>query len=272
MSKKSENRDFIIFLIKLVIGISLLKSLIVSPFNIPSESMQPRLLIGDYLLVSKWPYGYSRYSFPFRLPIISDRVFSSVPERGDVVVFAAPYDDRQDWIKRVVGLPGDTVQMQDGVLFLNSEEVTKAQIDDLVIPVSANMIDTAKAEGGSEPCFLQKFEFTDEAGARFCRYPRFRETLPGGRSYEVLDLVETQVDNSSAYKVPEGHVFVMGDNRDRSSDSRVAVENGGVGMLPMRNLIGRAQFSYFSTDGSASWLLPWTWFTAARFDRMGDGF
>jgi len=272
MSHKSETRDFLWFLVKLVVIVVAIRSLLVAPFNIPSESMQPRLLIGDYLLVSKWPYGYSRYSFPFQPKLFEGRLVGSLPERGDVVVFASPRNPKEDWIKRVIGLPGDHIQMQRGIVYLNGPAVPRRRIDDLVIPVTANMRDTASAESAHSPCFMEDFEFTDARGDKHCRYPRYRETLPNGKSYEVLDLIDGPADNSGVFLVPEGHVFVMGDNRDRSADSRIAAAESGVGALPVDHLVGRAMVSFFSTDGSASLLLPWTWFTAARPERIGEGF
>jgi len=272
MSKKSESGSFLWFLVKLVIIVVAFRSLVISPFSIPSESMQPRLLIGDYLFVSKWSYGYSRFSFPFHPNLFQGRIMDRLPERGDVVVFAAPRNEREDWIKRVIGLPGDTVQMRDGVVWLNGKPVPKQRVADLVIPVTANMIAAAQADRALSPCFRADFEFDDAQGQRFCRYPRFRETLPGGRSYEVLDVINSEADDTAPFVVPQGRLFVMGDNRDRSADSRFATDRSGVGLLPTENLVGKAMVSFFSTDGSANWLLPWTWFSAARFSRIGEGF
>ena len=272
MSTKSETLDFLAFLVKLVLAVALIRSLLISPFNIPSESMQPRLLIGDYLLVSKWPYGYSRYSFPFHPKLFEGRIPAGLPERGDVVVFASPRNPKEDWIKRVIGLPGDTVQMRGGVVYLNGRAIPKRRIDDLVIPVTANMLAATREGRELSPCFRPDFEVTGDDGGRFCRYPRYRETLPNGKSYDVLDLIETSADNTGVYIVPEDHLFVMGDNRDRSADSRIAPENGGVGALPVDHLIGKAMVSFFATDGSAQWLMPWTWLTAARPERIGEGF
>jgi len=272
MMTRPELRDFSFFLIKLALIVMVVRVLLVSPFSIPSESMQPRLLIGDYLLVAKWPYGYSKYAVPYDLVPFEGRLLGRSPERGDVVVFDAPAQPGKDWIKRVIGLPGDRVQMIGGVVQLNGKPVPRTRIADLVIPVAPNMIAASAAENALSPCFAADFEQKSPSGEHVCRYPRFRETLPNGKSYDVLDLFDSETDNTSAYLVPAGHVFVMGDNRDRSRDSRFAVENGGVGMLPMDNLVGRALVSFFSTDGSGSVAKPWTWPGATRTDRIGEGF
>lgn len=274
MSAKSETRDFLWFLVKLGLFVFILRSFIVSPFNIPSESMQPRLLIGDYLLVAKWPYGYSRYSLPFGVPLIPGRIFSSLPQRGDVAVFKAPPNQKNDYIKRVIGLPGDMISVKGGTLYLNGQAIPKQKVADLVIPVTPNMVDAAENENAPSPCYRERFEEAAPGGGRQCRYPQFRETLPGGKSYNVLDLEPAgPADNFDTVLVPQGHLFMMGDNRDRSADSRFpAVEGGGIGMVPQENLVGKALVSVFSTDGGANWLLPWTWFTAARWSRIGEGF
>lgn len=270
----SEWTDFGKFLLKLALFMVILRSFIVAPFNIPSESMQPRLVIGDYLLVAKWPYGYSQYSLPFSLPFIPDRIFARQPERGDVVVFKAPPTQRDDYIKRVIGLPGDLIQMRNGNLEINGVVVKKEKIADFVIPVSQNMKEAAALENTPFPCWRPEFEVRTAAGENVCRYPRYRETLPNGRSYEILDLANgLPGDDTQVFQVGEGEVFLMGDNRDRSADSRFpAIEGKSIGIVPQKNLIGRALVSIFSTDGSAHWLLPWTWFTAARWDRIGQGF
>jgi signal peptidase I len=274
LSTTSEWIDYGKFLLKLGIFMFILRSFIVSPFNIPSESMQPRLLIGDYLLVAKWPYGYSNFSIPFGIPIIPGRIFASQPDRGDVVVFKAPPTQRDDYIKRVIGLPGDVVQMRAGILYINDIEIDKKRIADLVIPVTENMKEAAAAENNRYPCWHAEFEEATKNGGTQCRFPRYQETLPEGKKYQILDLAVGQPgDDTEVFIVPEDHVFVMGDNRDRSADSRFPAEEGvAVGIVPQENLVGRALISVFSTDGSASWLLPWTWFTAARWDRIGQTF
>jgi signal peptidase I len=269
----SEWREYGSFLLKLALFVFILRSFIVSPFNIPSESMQPRLLIGDYLLVAKWPYGYSRYSLPFSLPLIPGRIFASEPERGDVVVFKAPPSLKDDYIKRVIGLPGDVIQMRGGILEINGVAVKKERIADLVIPVTENMTDAAELEGTPFPCWRPDFEETSKAGVRQCRYPRYAETLPNGRQYNILDLDSgLPGDDTEAFVVGEGQIFLMGDNRDRSADSRFPADGKAIGIVPQENLVGKALVTVFSTDGSSRWLLPWTWFSAARWDRIGKGF
>lgn len=262
---KSETRDFAEFLVKLAIFVFILRSFIFAPFSIPSESMLPRLFVGDYLIVTKWNYGYSKHSLPWSLPIIPGRVFAKLPARGDVIVFKAPPANNTDLIKRVIGLPGDFVEMRDGQLFINGAGVPKVRIADFVQTVTPNThcLTPAAAERGSD-------------GVQRCRYMQFRETLPGsepgavGKSYNVLDFGPTPQDNTQTYTVPEGMIFMMGDDRDDSGDSRL--EAGGFGFVPIENIVGKAQFGVFSTDGSANYLLPWTWFSAARWERIGEGF
>jgi signal peptidase I len=262
-TKKERKEDsFPVFVIKLVLIVAFFRSFIFSPFNIPSESMLPRLENGDYLLAAKWPFGYSSYSLPFSAPLLPKRILAGQPERGDVVIFKAPPGNDVDYIKRVIGLPGDTVQMVGGQLHLNGTAVPKVKIADFVIPVSANT-----------SCIAPEFEAVEKDGTPSCHYPQFRETLPGGRQFNVLDLGYRPQDGTPAVVVPAGQLFLMGDNRDNSMDSRFpAVEGGGIGLVPQDNLIGRATIVMWSTDGSANWFLPWTWFTAARFDRIGGTF
>ena len=258
--KKVEN--FFVFLIKLVLIVAVFRSFIFSPFNIPSESMLPNLVNGDYLLAAKWPYGYSSYSLPFSAPLLPSRIFAGQPERGDIAIFKAPPTNDTDYIKRVIGLPGDQVQMTGGQLILNGKPVPKQKVADFEVAVSPNT-----------QCFLPQYEAKNAAGQPVCRYPRFRETLPNGRSYFVLDLAQTPQDDTPPFVVPEGHLFMMGDNRDNSMDSRFpAIPGQGIGLVPQENLVGRATIMMFSTDGSAEWIKPWTWFTAARWNRIGTTF
>ena len=262
-AKPAKKEDsFFVFLIKLVVIVAIFRSFIFAPFNIPSESMLPRLQDGDYLLAAKWPYGYSKYSLPFSVPLIPGRILPSQPERGDVVIFKQPPLNEVDYIKRVIGLPGDTVEMRAGTLVLNGQAVPKQRVADFEIPISANT-----------HCYSSIFETVRADGTPVCRYPQFRETLPSGVSYNVLDLFRTPQDDYPATVVPADSLFLMGDNRDNSMDSRFpAAPGAGIGIVPQKNLVGRATIMMFSTDGSSSWFKPWTWFTAARWSRIGGTF
>lgn len=210
------------------------------PFSIPSGSMIPTLLVGDYLFVSKFSYGYSRHSLPLSLPLIPGRLLYTQPERGDVVVFKLPTDNSTDYIKRIIGLPGDRIQVRGGVLHVNDRPVERERVGDYVRYQSSGTV---------------------------VRDPRYIETLPNGRQHVI---VEAQGDfgpgdETRVYTVPEGHFFAMGDNRDSSLDSRFSE----VGFVPKENLVGRAEFLFFSIEGSA-WKV-WTWPTAIRFDRLFSG-
>ncbi|MEM1020751.1 MAG: signal peptidase I [Sphingomonadales bacterium] len=237
-----------------------LRTVFYKPFSIPSESMLPNLLIGDYLFVSQFSYGYSRFSLPLGPPLFSGRIFDTPPKRGDIVVFKLPRDDRTDYIKRVIGLPGDEIRMVHGVLVINGKPVKKERIDDFVIPVTGN------TDCRDRP----RYRVALADGTLACKYPRYRETLPGGRTYQVLDLdPEGPSDTIGPWIVPDGHYFMMGDNRDASLDSRRPISIG-VGFVPFENLVGRAEIIFFSTDGSAKLWTPWRWIQAARFDRLFD--
>lgn len=216
------------------------RTFLFQPFSIPSGSMKDTLLIGDYLFVSKYSYGYSRYSFPFGFAPISGRVWASEPERGDVAVFKLPTDTSVDYIKRVIGLPGDTIQMIDGTVHINGEPVERKRIDDYIEQSSSGAVQ---------------------------RVPRYRETLPNGVSYDTLDLSPNgALDNTREYKVPEGHYFMMGDNRDNSTDSRVLHK---VGYVPFENFMGRAEVLFFSIkDRTPAWHI-WSWPWSVRWNRIG---
>jgi signal peptidase I len=271
--KKETAWSFLRFLLVLFLITVAVRSLLVAPFSIPSGSMLPNLWIGDYLFVSKWSYGYSRYSFPFGIASFDGRIMGSSPERGDIVVFRYPGERNEDLVKRVIGVAGDTVELRAGEIILNGQPIPRERIADLVVPLSENSPCRAGAETR---------RIVQPDGTQVCAYPRYRETLPGGRSFEVLDQVRDTssrrqigdtsqggADNVAPFQVPAGNVFVMGDNRDDSLDGRFPTVTGGVGMLPIDYVQGRALVSFFSTDGSAQWLLPWTWFSAARWDRIG---
>jgi signal peptidase I len=233
------------------------------PFNIPSESMLPNLIIGDYLLVAKYPYGYSRYSVPFGLPLFKGRLLESQVKRGDIAVFKWPSDNRTDYIKRIIGLPGDRLQMVDGILRLNGKSIQRKRVVDFKV------WDTPNSTCGSVASKLYPYRRVLQNGAAVCVVPQYREYLPGGRSYLTLDLIPIgSADNTAVYTVPPEHYFAMGDNRDDSEDSRVAVALGGVGFVPAENLVGRADLLFFSTDGSASALNVFKWKKAVRRERL----
>jgi signal peptidase I len=256
---KSREGSFAWFLFKLFLAVLFFRTFVFGMFSIPSESMLPGLMVGDYLFTEKWAYGYSQASMPRDIKLFPGRIFDHEPSRGDVVVFKHPID-RTDYIKRVIGLPGDTIQMKGGVLYINGEEVSKVRVSDFVAPITPY-----------NACRITQFRETEPDGTRVCRYPRYRETMPNGVSYEVLDFGQTPQDDTAPVIVPEGRLFMMGDNRDNSEDSRFpAVAGGAVGMVPEVNVVGRAAFIAFSTDGDASWLNPVSWFRAARWNRIGD--
>lgn len=253
------------FLIRLALIAFLLKTFVFGTFHIPSGSMIPTLYIGDYLAISKWSYGYSRHSIPFGLIPFEGRILARTPSRGDVVVFRHPVGGA-DLIKRVIGLPGDRIALEGGRLILNGKPVVRRSIGWFDMKVSPNS--SCKLAGAASPTIA-----ATATGEIACRFPAFEESLPGGPSYTVLDQVDQPpADYFPETTVPEGHVFVMGDNRDDSLDSRFQPAERGVGFLPMENITGKARFTYWSTDGSASYWKPWTWFTALRTDRIGNDY
>jgi signal peptidase I len=219
------------------------RTVLFQPFNIPSGSLIPTLLIGDYLFVSKYSYGYSKHSLPFSPDIFSGRIMATPPKRGDIAVFKLPRDGSTDYIKRVIGLPGDKVQMINGRLAINGE----------VVPREA------------APAIRTRDAFGRETEA-----PTWRETLPGGTSHLIIERDGDRgfYDNTQVFEVPAGHYFMMGDNRDNSTDSRVSGADGGVGFVPFENFVGRAEVIFFSVEeGEAAWQF-WRWPWSLRWNRL----
>lgn len=251
MSKKETTvekqgiKDFFKFVIQVGLLAVFIRAFTFEPFNIPSGSMIPSLLVGDYLFVSKYSYGFSKYSIPFgyAFDYFNGRFFQfRKPARGEVVVFRLPSDPKVDYIKRVVGLPGDRVQMRSGVLYINDVAAELKEI--------SSYQEKAEVDGGLVTATL------------------YEETLPGGATHPIIKQVPLgagPLDNTPVYTVPEGHYFVMGDNRDGSSDSRVL---HAVGYIPEDHLIGQAEIIFFSTDGTAKVWEFWKWFSAARWSRI----
>ncbi len=242
-AKKAEEEDSVWELIKtalLAVCLALvIRTFAFEPFNIPSGSMVPTLLVGDYLFVSKYSYGYSQYAFPFGMASFDGRIFASEPERGDVAVFRQPKRPQIDYIKRIVGLPGDRIQVKEGILYVNDTPVVRDRVG------------------------ISQYEDTF---GRLGNYTMYREILPGGTEHNLIERSdEERLDNTPVYVVPEDHFFAMGDNRDNSQDSRVMSE---VGFVPMDNLVGKAQYIFFSTDGSASIAQVWEWPSAIRWNRI----
>jgi signal peptidase I len=233
-------------LIAVVLALAI-RTFFLEPFNIPSGSMKPTLEIGDYLFVYKPAYGYSRYSFPFGLAPIDGRIWTDgkLPKRGDIIVFRLPTDTSVDYIKRIVGLPGDTVQVKEGRLYINGEK--------------------------AERKFLSLKDIDSEAGGTV-QVTDYLETLPGGVEHHIYEVSDNaRLDNTDEFRVPKGHYFCMGDNRDNSSDSRVKGEGGHrapVGYVPLENIVGRASFIFFSTNGTANVAEIWKWPWTIRYGRL----
>ncbi len=214
----------------------MVRTFLFQPFNLPSASMGPTLLPGDYVFATKYAYGYTQYSLPFSPPLFSGRVFGSEPARGDVIVFRPQKDTSTNYIKRVVGLPGDRIQMKDGELYINDAKVQHERMADF--------------SGG------------DLCGGGPRNMKRWRETLPNGASYETLDCVDKgYYDNTNVYQVPAGHLFVLGDNRDNSTDSRVLT---AMGYIPLENVVGRVGMIFFSRDAGGNGTQ-----SAIRYGRIG---
>lgn len=233
-------------------------SFIAKPFYIPSESMLPNMLVGDRLVVSKYPYGWNWSSVSFHLAPRGDwRVAAETPEYGDIVIPVHP-ERNEDYIKRVVARPGDRIAVRNGQIILNGQPVPQEAEPPLDLPVDEN----SRCAGFGDPTFL----VTDEDGEQVCRVPVYRETMPNGANYLVIDHINQPLDNYPETVMPEGHVFVMGDNRDHSADSRDDFSRGLMGAVPLENIGGRAEFITFSLDGTTT-LNPVSWFTSLRENR-----
>jgi signal peptidase I len=237
VEKKGGVGETISVIVQALLIAIVIRTLLFQPFSIPSGSMRPTLLEGDYLFVTKWAYGYSRHSMPFSPNLFSGRIFFSEPKRGDVVVFKFPPNPSVDYIKRLIGLPGDRIQVKDGVLYINDVAVPREKV---------GQIDNPDITEVNRPVDV------------------YRETLPNGVSYDTLDIDPNSIgDNTREFTVPAGHYFMMGDNRDNSSDSRF-----NVGNVPVENLVGRANYIFFSIAGGASPLEIWRWPSELRLDRF----
>ena len=214
----------------------LIRSFVAEPFNIPSGSMKPNLLVGDFIFVTKWSYGYSKHSLPFSIPLIPKKIFSNIPNRGDIVVFKTPEDNRTDYIKRVIGLPGDKIRVTNGEIYLNENKILRKKLNDFI--------------DNDKNAFIKRIR----------KYVEYHDDL----TFEVLDIMDDGIaDNTKLFLVPEGHFFVMGDNRDNSQDSRFKT----VGFIPIENLVGKARFIFFSLENSR-FLEIWKWPKSIRGNRI----
>ena len=238
MAKKKNNSFSNLKSIAFAVFIALLiRSFIAEPYNIPSGSMKPNLLVGDFIFVSKYSYGFSKHSLPFSIPLIPGKIFANTPERGDVVVFKTPENNRTDYIKRVIGLPGDKIEIKNGIIFINGSEILRKKLNDF--------IDTDNKSSNKRVRMYNEYFFNKEIN--------------------ILDITDNGIaDNTQLFNVPENHFFVMGDNRDNSQDSRFI---STVGFIPYENLVGKAQFIFFSLE-NARFLQILKWPNSIRYERI----
>ncbi len=216
-----------------------IRTFLFEPFRIPSGSMYPTLYVGDYLFVSKYTYGYSKHSLPFSLPLFEGRIWEDKPQRGDVVVFKFPQDNRTDFIKRIIGMPGEKIKLEKGRVYINGKVLPREKIEDFVL---------RDHQGNAE------------------RFTQYVETLPEGKQHKILEISDYEVaDDMPEITIPKDSYFMMGDNRDRSDDSRISV-----GFVPEENLVGKARFLFFSHNEEGAWYLPWTWPKKIRWSRLFD--
>jgi len=236
MQKKNKKFESLKTIFLAILLALIIRSFIIEPFNIPSGSMKPTLLIGDYLFVKKWAYGYSKHSLPFSIPLINKRVFYSEPKRGDIAVFKTPSDNKTDYIKRIIGLPGDEIRIKNGVVFLNNDPINKIQVNDFIDYDKLN---------------------------REISYEQFKEKI-SNKSFRVIEMNAKGIgDNTPLYIVPENNFFVLGDNRDNSQDSRFS----NVGYIPKENLVGKAWIVFFSLKNSYFFEV-WKWPKSIRYNRI----
>lgn len=236
--KKDDLKEGLLTVLYAIIIATVIRTFWFEPFKIPSGSMYPTLEVGDFLFVSKYTYGYSRHSFPFSFPTFKGRIWLDLPERGDVVVFKDPNKTQTNFIKRIIGMPGDTVQMLDGRLFINGKQMDRDEVGRYVIR-----------------------EFTPFPQV----FQEYIETLPEGQKHRIIEFSDDTpiIDNTPLFKIPEGHYFMMGDNRDNSNDSRKEI-----GMVPLDNIEGKARFLFYSHDDTARWYNPISWITSIRWKRL----
>lgn len=237
MDKEENFMDTVRTVIYAILIAILIRTVWFEPFKIPSGSMYPTLYVGDYLFVSKYTYGYSKHSMPWSIPLFEGRIWQDEPQRGDVVVFKYPRDNKTDFIKRVIGLPGDKIKLEKGRLYINGELIKREQIEDFA----------PRNEQGSVERFRQ-----------------YIETLPNGVEHKILEVSDNEPnDNFNELEIPQGNYFMMGDNRDHSDDSRV-----NVGFVPDENLVGKARFLFFSHNQEEAWYKPWEWPKKIRWSRL----